>query len=74
MGKLKELHAQGVTDLGSYLIGVENERDRILNALRRESEQCLVADGTDFECEMHELHYGLEIATRIAHDTWSRDE
>lgn len=37
MGKLKDLDAQGVTDLTSYLIGIINERERVLNLM--ESEQ-----------------------------------
>jgi hypothetical protein len=36
MGKLKDLDAQGVTDLTSYLIGITNERERILLALQAE--------------------------------------
>jgi len=33
MGKLKNLDAQGVTDLTSYLIGIINERERLLAIL-----------------------------------------
>lgn len=33
MGKLTDLDEQGVTDLTSYLIGIMNERERIVKAL-----------------------------------------
>lgn len=33
MGKLKDLDAQGVTDLTSYLIGIMNERERLFAIL-----------------------------------------
>jgi hypothetical protein len=39
MGKLKELDAQGVTDLHSYLIGIINERDRFLALLEAEEKR-----------------------------------
>jgi hypothetical protein len=39
MGKLKDLDAQGVTDLTSYLIGIMNERERILAILEAEQKR-----------------------------------
>ena len=39
MGKLKDLDAQGVTDLTSYLIGIMNERDRFLAILEAEEKR-----------------------------------
>lgn len=39
MGKLKELDAQGVTDLTSYLIGIMNERERIFAILEAEQKR-----------------------------------
>lgn len=39
MGKLKDLDAQGVTDLTSYLIGIMNERDHWLSVLEAEQKR-----------------------------------
>jgi hypothetical protein len=39
MGKLKDLDAQGVTDLTSYLIGIINERERILRLMEQEQKR-----------------------------------
>jgi hypothetical protein len=39
MGKLKDLDAQGVTDLTSYLIGIINERERMLAVLDAEQKR-----------------------------------
>lgn len=39
MGKLKDLDAQGVTDLTSYLIGIVNERERFLRLLEAEEKR-----------------------------------
>ena len=39
MGKLKDLDAQGVTDLTSYVTGILNERERILLALQKEQKR-----------------------------------
>ena len=36
MGRLADLDGQGVTDLTSYLIGIMNERERILIVLKGE--------------------------------------
>ena len=39
MGKLKDLDAQGVTDLTSYLIGIMNERERLFAILEAEQKR-----------------------------------
>jgi hypothetical protein len=39
MGKLKDLDAQGVTDLTSYLIGIVNERERFVDFLTAEAKR-----------------------------------
>jgi len=39
---LSDLHAEGVTDLTSYRLGVEHERERILQELKR------IGSGGDF--------------------------
>ena len=39
MGKLKDLDAQGVTDLTSYLIGILNERDHWFAVLEAEQKR-----------------------------------
>lgn len=39
MGRLADLDGQGVTDLTSYLIGITNERERILLALAAEKKR-----------------------------------
>ena len=39
MGKLKDLDAQGVTDLTSYIIGILNERERLTDFLTAEAKR-----------------------------------
>lgn len=39
MGRLADLDGQGVTDLTSYIIGITNERERILLALAAEQKR-----------------------------------
>ena len=39
MGRLADLDGQGVTDLTSYLIGIINERERILRLMEAEQKR-----------------------------------
>ncbi len=39
MGKLNDLDVQGVTDLTSYVIGILNERERLVDFLTAEAKR-----------------------------------
>jgi hypothetical protein len=50
MGKINQLNAQGVTDLPSYVIGVENEHERLINLIKVVEEQYYKASPTSPIC------------------------
>jgi hypothetical protein len=45
MGRMKDLAVAGVTDLASYLVGVEDENERIIKLLTAEIERVRLMDG-----------------------------